>query len=212
MVSPPKVENPEINAIAIIPEGVITAQRCHSRLSRPWRSRLCQSLSTPATTAAADTVPAATPVLQIDAGNVAGKVSPDFFGLMTEEINFAYEGGIYGELIRNRSFKADAVVPSVQADTYVAGKYLPVSYRPDTKPRFWTTVGGASMVLDASNPLNEFLNVSLKLDASSASAASPPRHCQRRLLGHSRQAQDDLYRLVLREGRRRFHWPGDCQH
>ena len=32
------------------------------------------------------------------------------YGLMTEEINYAYEGGLYAELIRNRSFKADAVL------------------------------------------------------------------------------------------------------
>ncbi len=95
------------------------------------------------------------------------------YGLMTEEINFAYEGGIYGELIRNRSFKADAVVPPVTPDTYVAGEYLPVTFRPDTKPRFWTEVGGASMILDTNTPLNKFLNVSLKLDASPASKASP---------------------------------------
>ena len=95
------------------------------------------------------------------------------YGLMTEEINFSYEGGIYGELIRNRTFKADAVVPPVTPDTYVAGKYLPVTFKPDTTPRYWTAVGGASMVLDTNSPLNEFLNVSLKLDATSASAASP---------------------------------------
>jgi hypothetical protein len=41
---------------------------------------------------------------------------------MTEEINFAYEGGLYAELIRNRSFKADAVVPPVTPDTYEVGK------------------------------------------------------------------------------------------
>ena len=58
-------------------------------------------------------VPAATPVLQIDFSKVTGKVSPMFYGLMTEEINFAYEGGIYAELIRNRSFKADANIPRV---------------------------------------------------------------------------------------------------
>jgi len=34
-------------------------------------------------------------------------------------------------------------------------------------------VGGASMVLDTNTPLNEFLNVSLKLDAASASVATP---------------------------------------
>jgi alpha-N-arabinofuranosidase len=126
-----------------------------------------------ATTTATATAPAATPVLQIDASKVTGKVSPMLYGLMTEEINFAYEGGIYGELIRNRSFKADAIVPGVTPETYEAGKYLPVTFKPDTQPRFWTVVGGASMVLDTNNPLNKFLNVSLKLDASSASAASP---------------------------------------
>ena len=129
--------------------------------------------STPAETTPAPTTPTGPTVLQIDAGKVTGKVSPMLYGLMTEEINFAYEGGIYGELIRNRSFKADAVVPRVTPDTYEAGKYLPVTFRPDTQPRFWTVVGGASMVLDTNSPLNEFLNVSLKLDASSASAASP---------------------------------------
>jgi alpha-L-arabinofuranosidase len=125
------------------------------------------------TTNTSASVPAATPVLQIDASKVTGKVSPMLYGLMTEEINFAYEGGIYAELIRNRSFKADGVVPRVTPDTYEAGKYLPVTFRPDTKPRFWTVVGGASMVLDTNTPLNESLNVSLKLDASSASGTSP---------------------------------------
>ena len=30
------------------------------------------------------------------------------YGLMTEEINYSYEGGLYGELVRNRTFKANA--------------------------------------------------------------------------------------------------------
>jgi alpha-N-arabinofuranosidase len=163
-----QVENPEINAIELVPAGV------------PENS---VSIAAPVAAPAATTAPAAsaptatgstgTSVLQIDAGKVAGKISPDFSGLMTEEINYSYEGGIYGELIRNRAFKADAVVPRVSPDTYEVGKYLPATYKPDTKPRFWNAVGGASMVLDTENPLNEFLNVSLKLDASSASAAAP---------------------------------------
>ncbi|SHM72724.1 alpha-L-arabinofuranosidase C-terminal domain-containing protein [Mucilaginibacter sp. OK098] len=32
-------------------------------------------------------------------------LSPVLYGLMTEEINYSYDGGIYAELIRNRSFK-----------------------------------------------------------------------------------------------------------
>lgn len=115
----------------------------------------------------------ALPTLEIQADQATNKVSPMFFGLMTEEINYAYEGGLYGELIRNRSFKADAVIPNVKPDTYEIGKYLPATFRPNTKPRFWTTVGGATIVLDTTNPLNEYLNVSLKLDAAAASATSP---------------------------------------
>jgi alpha-L-arabinofuranosidase len=113
------------------------------------------------------------PVLQIDAGKVTGKVSPMLYGLMTEEINFSYEGGLYGELIRNRSFKADAVLPRVNPTNYIAGRYLPVTFTPESQPRFWSVVGGAAMVLDTNTPLNEFLNVSLKVEAPSASAASP---------------------------------------
>jgi hypothetical protein len=49
----------------------------------------------------------AIPILQINAGRVTAHTSPTFYGLMTEEINFSYEGGLYGELIRNRTFKAN---------------------------------------------------------------------------------------------------------
>lgn len=51
------------------------------------------------------------PTLHIKADQILTKVSPMLYGLMTEEINFSYEGGIYGELIRNRTFKADARIP-----------------------------------------------------------------------------------------------------
>ena len=88
--------------------------------------------------------------LTIDAGQVQAKVSPMLYGLMTEEINFSYEGGIYAELLRNRSFKADA-----------------------TRPVYWQAIGGAQIALDATQSLNTALNTSLKLDAASASAASP---------------------------------------
>ena len=63
-----------------------------------------------ATDALAQTPTNATvPTLQIQADHVIAKMPPTFYGLMTEEINYSYEGGLYGELIRNRSFKADAI-------------------------------------------------------------------------------------------------------
>jgi alpha-N-arabinofuranosidase len=36
---------------------------------------------------------------------------PEAVWLMTEEINFSYDGGLYAELVRNRSFKEDAKEP-----------------------------------------------------------------------------------------------------
>ena len=46
-------------------------------------------------------------VVTIHADRVAAKVSPTLYGLMTEEINHSYEGGLYAELIRNDTFRAD---------------------------------------------------------------------------------------------------------
>ncbi|MCU1322519.1 MAG: Alpha-N-arabinofuranosidase [Acidobacteriaceae bacterium] len=49
--------------------------------------------------------------LSIDAGHVKGPVSPMLYGLMTEEINFSYDGGLYAELVRNRTFQDHANRP-----------------------------------------------------------------------------------------------------
>lgn len=93
---------------------------------------------------------AAVPVLRINAAVVTAKVSPTLYGLMTEEINYAYEGGLYGELIRNRSFKAST-----------------------NDAKYWGAIGQGIIALDPGVPLNPALDVSLKLDASQATADSP---------------------------------------
>ena len=48
-----------------------------------------------------------TAVLKIDISKSVSKVSPELYGLMTEEINYSYDGGLYAELVRNRTFRAD---------------------------------------------------------------------------------------------------------
>ena len=45
-------------------------------------------------------------VLDIQAGRVTGTVSPTLYGIMTEEINYSYDGGLYAEMVRNRTFHA----------------------------------------------------------------------------------------------------------
>jgi alpha-N-arabinofuranosidase len=52
-----------------------------------------------------DPLPAQTAAtLKIDTRKPIATVSPTLYGLMTEEINFSYDGGLYPELVRNRTF------------------------------------------------------------------------------------------------------------
>jgi len=43
--------------------------------------------------------------LNVDLQHPGIKISPTFYGLMTEEINHSYDGGLYAELIQNRIFQ-----------------------------------------------------------------------------------------------------------
>ncbi|MGM9486604.1 alpha-L-arabinofuranosidase C-terminal domain-containing protein [Ideonella sp. YS5] len=106
--------------------------------------------------ALAQVQPADGPRISIAADQVKARISPMLYGLMTEEINFAYEGGLYGELIRNRSFKAE-------------GGY---AYRIE-EPVYWSALGDARIALDRNVKLNDALDLSLLVDASSASAQHP---------------------------------------
>ncbi len=46
----------------------------------------------------------ATTTIDIQADKSLHKVSPTLYGLMTEEINYSYDGGLYAEMVRNRTF------------------------------------------------------------------------------------------------------------
>lgn len=93
------------------------------------------------------------PTLTIEAGQPVAKVSPMHYGLMTEELNHSYDGGLYAELVRNRAFLDDA-----------------------QQPAHWSVVqangSAASIALDKNQPLNSVLPISLRLDAASASSAA----------------------------------------
>ena len=45
--------------------------------------------------------------LAIQGDRQVSPVSPTLYGLMTEEINYSYDGGLYAEMVRNRTFRAD---------------------------------------------------------------------------------------------------------
>src|SRR5579885_2526420 len=46
-------------------------------------------------------------VLNIQTDKPVSKVSPTLYGLMTEEINYSYDGGLYAEMVRNRTFRGN---------------------------------------------------------------------------------------------------------
>ena len=66
------------------------------------------ALSACAALAASLTLAQAPPAtLTIHADQPIHAVSPTLYGLMTEEINYSYDGGLYAELVRNRTFGSD---------------------------------------------------------------------------------------------------------
>src|SRR5579871_615621 len=51
--------------------------------------------------------PTSAAVISIQADKPTAKVSPMLYGLMTEEINYSYDGGLYAEMVRNRTFRGN---------------------------------------------------------------------------------------------------------
>ena len=112
---------------------------------------LVRVMSTALLLAALSAVAAEAPVpqLQIDLSQPGFPVSPMFYGMMTEEINHAYDGGLYGELVQNRSFKDDP-----------------------TGPAHWSLVSsgtGNTIALDQTQPINAALATCLKLSVTDVS-------------------------------------------
>ena len=68
--------------------------------------------------------------VQIDAGKRGASIGDVHYGIFFEEINHAGDGGLYAELVRNRSFEDS-----------------------DTDPEYWTAVGGAKLALTSADLL-----------------------------------------------------------
>jgi len=94
------------------------------------------------------------PTFTVDAGHTTGNVSPLYHGLMTEEINHSYDGGLYAELIQNRAFLDNA-----------------------SEPAHWSVVNddnsAATIALDPSSSYNNALTMSLRLTVSGATKDHP---------------------------------------
>ena len=94
---------------------------------------------------------AETATVSVQVNQPGSAISPDLFGIFYEEINFAGDGGIYAEMVRNRSFMESS------------------------SPDFWTAASSGtaagSISVDGSEPLNTNITRSLKLTMDSGSGS-----------------------------------------
>ena len=88
--------------------------------------------------------------LSVRVDQPGARIDPIFYGLMTEEINFSYDGGLYAELIRNRTFRDNPQSPVNWSVAKYGG-------------------GEGAISLDNSPVPNTALTTALKLDATSIS-------------------------------------------
>ena len=99
----------------------------------------------------AQTAPIAKATLKLDLQAPRAKVSPTLYGLMTEEINFSYDGGLYAEMVRNRTFHDGR-----------------------NEPAYWYLIqdgtAQASITMDPMNGPSDALPMSLRLDIKNADA------------------------------------------
>ena len=71
----------------------------------PASLTLLLSAALPLSVAQAQTEPVAQ--LSLNTTHIVSPISPMLYGLMTEEINHSYDGGLYAEMIQNRAFHVD---------------------------------------------------------------------------------------------------------
>lgn len=114
-------------------------------MKQPYFKCYTRILSLIVGTIVAGSVRAQTPAGQITvhATKPGAPINPNFYGLMTEEINHAYDGGLYAELVQNRLMMDDA-----------------------NSPVHWSIIqngGTGSIALDTSQPINQALTTCLKL-------------------------------------------------
>lgn len=82
-------------------------------------------------------------VINIDANQRGPMVSPTHYGIFYEDINHAADGGLYAELIRNRSFEDDTM-PDINGNVQVSDEISN-----------WSSVGNAQLALVTENLLND---------------------------------------------------------
>jgi alpha-N-arabinofuranosidase len=141
-------------------------------------------LGTLVSTALADT-------LRVDVSQPTAAVEPSLYGIFFEEINHAGDGGLYAEMIQNRSFEEILPVEGCVMTNEVCFGPTEANYRTGS-PKKWQTPwkfttpwpswsleaaasAGASLTLATNNPVH-FKNINfLRLTATKVSTNTPVR-------------------------------------
>lgn len=111
--------------------------------------------------------------ITIDAESLAQPVNPDLYGLSLEEINHAIDGGLYAEMISNRSFEESVPPLNCPFDAQRRLLYTPNGWsipfmRFDSIPGWQRYSPNTYMALDAVERINEHNKRSLCVSVSSA--------------------------------------------
>jgi alpha-L-arabinofuranosidase len=145
-------------------------------------------LASLAYTTAVLTCSAQLPTFTVDAGHPVGKVSPTLYGLMTEEINHSYDGGLYAELIQNRAFLDNTITPV-----------------------HWSALNdnasAAAIALDPSNSFNDKLTMSLRLTVTKATKEHPAGVANSGYWGIPVQPNTDYHATILARADASFSGP-----
>lgn len=101
--------------------------------------------------------------IKVDVAQRGIEISPTLYGIFYEDINYASDGGLYAELIRNRSFEYDAIARDSRNRPSDATSKLDG----DHVPAFWRT-DGANISLVQDGLLNEKQGHALKVETTKA--------------------------------------------
>ena len=112
-----------------------------------------------------------TSIIHIDGEGMRQTVNPDLYGVTLEEINHGIEGGLYAEMIQNRSFE-DGVIPlncryNARQRTITTPNGYDMSFmRPDSLPGWRALSASSWLYLDTKELLNEHNRRSLLVSFS----------------------------------------------
>ena len=139
---------------------------------------------------------AQTATLTIDENAKGVDISPNLYGLFYEEINHAGEGGLYAELLQNRSFEdMDRGIPNRRFDNG-RGERFGRAANPNLMPG-WSAVGGAVMEVLTEGLMNDVQHRALRLTTPDGTDKDAPAGVSNSGFWGIKSAKGDKYTLTF---------------